>query len=212
MVDGRLSCDLYLQLLEKSWLAYHEKTGLSYQEHQQFCYHTPIPKLAQKACKWLARKNGVSLSQDDINQATRDLLYYNRLIGNTYTASLYIGLLSLLENDNSDLSNQRVGFYSYGSGSMAEFFAGIVSENYKEHLAKHEHQKMMAQSKPLSDKQYQSSITYKLPLEGPMSELPVLSHGRFRLAYVGEHKRHYQARASVKQTKPLMEEMTIHER
>ncbi|MEM3857581.1 MAG: hydroxymethylglutaryl-CoA synthase, partial [Thermoprotei archaeon] len=56
-----------------------------------------------------------------------------RRIGNSYSASLYFGLLSILEVEASkDLRGKRIGFASYGSGCSAKIFSGIVGERYKE--------------------------------------------------------------------------------
>lgn len=56
-------------------------------------------------------------------------------IGNLYTASMYMGLRSLLEFEfkkGTDLENKRVGFGSYGSGSSAVVFSGVIQPEYKE--------------------------------------------------------------------------------
>lgn len=57
------------------------------------------------------------------------------IIGNLYTASMYMGLRSLLEFEYAkgiDLYNKRIGFGSYGSGCSAMVFSGIIQEKYKE--------------------------------------------------------------------------------
>lgn len=57
------------------------------------------------------------------------------VIGNLYTASMYMGLRSLLEFEHkkgTDLDHKRVGFGSYGSGSSAMVFSGIIQPTYKE--------------------------------------------------------------------------------
>lgn len=44
--------------------------------------------------------------------------------GNTYTASLYSGLVSLLSNvPSEDLQNKRIGMFSYGSGLASTLFS-----------------------------------------------------------------------------------------
>ncbi len=56
-------------------------------------------------------------------------------IGNLYTASMYMGLRSLLEFEfkkGTDLEGKRIGFGSYGSGSSAMVFSGIMRSTYKE--------------------------------------------------------------------------------
>ena len=60
-------------------------------------------------------------------------MIHNRRLGNTYTASVYMGLLSLLENAELR-AGERIGIFSYGSGAVAEFFAGTLVEGYREHV------------------------------------------------------------------------------
>jgi len=58
-------------------------------------------------------------------------------IGNMYTASIFMSLLSILNNainDNQELSNNKIGFISYGSGSKAKIFEGIIQDNWKDNL------------------------------------------------------------------------------
>jgi hydroxymethylglutaryl-CoA synthase len=57
------------------------------------------------------------------------------IIGNLYTASMYMGFRSLLEFEykkGTDLESMRVGFGSYGSGSSAMVFTGLIQSEYKE--------------------------------------------------------------------------------
>jgi len=61
------------------------------------------------------------------------------IIGNLYTASMYMGLRSLLEIEfkkGTDLDGKRIGFGSYGSGSSAMVFSGMVQPEYKEVVKK----------------------------------------------------------------------------
>lgn len=57
-----------------------------------------------------------------------------RRIGNSYTASLYVSFLSILDSEytKKDLFGRRVGFASYGSGASAKLFAGVFQEGYRE--------------------------------------------------------------------------------
>jgi len=61
------------------------------------------------------------------------------VIGNVYTASMYMGLRSLLEFEHkkgTDLEGKRIGFGSYGSGSSAMVFSGVIQPQYKELVSK----------------------------------------------------------------------------
>ena len=62
-------------------------------------------------------------------------LIASKMIGNLYTASLYLGFRSSLEFEYQkgiDLDGKRIGFGSYGSGSSAMVFSGLVQPEYEE--------------------------------------------------------------------------------
>jgi len=76
-----------------------------------------------------------SYYKEIFNKKMSSSLEASALIGNLYTASMYMGLRSLVEFENNkgiDLYNKRVGFGSYGSGSSAMVFSGVFQEEYKE--------------------------------------------------------------------------------
>jgi hydroxymethylglutaryl-CoA synthase len=55
-------------------------------------------------------------------------------IGNCYTGSIFIGLLSTLcyhSQQNNDIANKKVGFIAYGSGSKSKVFEATMGENWK---------------------------------------------------------------------------------
>jgi hydroxymethylglutaryl-CoA synthase len=57
------------------------------------------------------------------------------MIGNLYTASLYLGFRSSLEFEYQkgiNLEGKRVGFGSYGSGASAMVFSGVIQPEYEE--------------------------------------------------------------------------------
>jgi len=60
-------------------------------------------------------------------------LIASKMIGNMYTASLYLGFRSSLEFEYQkgvDLEGKRVGFCSYGSGASAMIFSGVIQPEY----------------------------------------------------------------------------------
>lgn len=62
-------------------------------------------------------------------------LIASRMIGNLYTASLYLGFRSCVEFEYKkgvDLDGNRIGFGSYGSGSSAMVFSGVIQPSYRE--------------------------------------------------------------------------------
>ena len=62
-------------------------------------------------------------------------LIASKMVGNLYTASLYLGFRSSLEFEYQkgiDLDGKRIGFGSYGSGASAMVFSGLVQPEYEE--------------------------------------------------------------------------------
>ena len=60
-------------------------------------------------------------------------LIASKMIGNLYTASLYLGFRSSLEFEYQkgvDMDGKRVGFCSYGSGASAMIFSGVIQPEY----------------------------------------------------------------------------------
>lgn len=73
--------------------------------------------------------------QDVYESKLASSLIASKIIGNLYTASLYLGFRSNLEFEfqkGVDLDGKRVGFGSYGSGSSAMIFSGLIQPRYKE--------------------------------------------------------------------------------
>ena len=57
------------------------------------------------------------------------------LIGNLYTGSIFMGLLSTLAHfydTKKEVTGEKFGFLAYGSGSKSKVFEGIIQENWKE--------------------------------------------------------------------------------
>lgn len=129
VVDGALSLKAYLDALTGSWDDYRANGGHDIGEIDRFLYHQPFTKMARKGHRELAKHTGAELPEDTLEAS----FVYNRELGNTYGASVYSALTSLLHHD-AGLAGKRIGFFSYGSGSTGEYFTGLVREGYREHL------------------------------------------------------------------------------
>ncbi|MEC5395043.1 hydroxymethylglutaryl-CoA synthase family protein [Bergeyella sp. RCAD1439] len=61
------------------------------------------------------------------------------LIGNMYTASIFMALLSALQvalDSGEALEGQKIGFLAYGSGSKSKVFSGRVGSSWREVVSK----------------------------------------------------------------------------
>lgn len=193
LVEGKYSVDLYLKLLKETWHQYTERSGRSFKDVDYFCYHIPVPKLAEKAHHKLCVVNNLGKpSPQQVREQMGESLRYGRITGNCYTASLYLGLLSLLEQTPADLSGKRIGLYSYGSGCVAEFFSGTVQAHYKDVLNAKLHESLLNQRIQLNQADYEAFYTFVYPSDGSRLLLPKYQTGSYRLAEINQHKRIYE--------------------
>jgi hydroxymethylglutaryl-CoA synthase len=190
-VDGKYSSKLYMNMLEKAWQQYSELSGRSFQDHDYYCYHAPVSRLVEKAHQYLAKVNSEKLSDEEITQHVGHSLAYARIMGNSYTASLYIGLTSLLDS-SEDLTNKRLGLYSYGSGCVAEYFSGVVQPGYRDVLETDHHQALLENRTTLTYAEYEAFFSFKYPEDGSSCKIPLHETGQFRLASIEDHKRYYE--------------------
>lgn len=196
IVDGKYSSKIYLTMLEKSWAQYRHKSSRQFSDHAYFCYHTPVPRLVEKAHLHLLKCNdALQLANED--RQIQFALTYARQIGNTYTASLYIALASLLDLADEDLAHKRIGFYSYGSGCVAEYFSGVMVSGYQARLHTNYHAELLAKRIALSAKEYEAFYHHQYVEDGSTQTVPVYETGGFRLAKMEAHKRVYEALPTV---------------
>lgn len=192
LVQGKLSVDLYLAALIECWKQYEALTGIKFDsDFGAFCYHTPYPRLAEKGHKALSGHNGRVLNDEETRQQLGPFLRYVKQIGNTYTASMYVGLVSLLDNTESDLSGKRIGLYSYGSGSIGEYFSGIVQPGYQKMLSAKANEQMLNGREKLSVASYEEIFSYKHPQEDGEYHFPKSKGSMFRLEGMQDQMRIY---------------------
>jgi hydroxymethylglutaryl-CoA synthase len=92
-------------------------------------------------------------------------LIASTMIGNLYTASLYLGFRSSLEFEYQKgikLEGKRVGFGSYGSGSSAMVFSGVIQPKYEEIVKDMNLETEMGPRKKLTLEEYEKLHESKL--------------------------------------------------
>ncbi|MDQ0757409.1 hydroxymethylglutaryl-CoA synthase [Streptomyces canus] len=193
LVDGQESISAYLQAVEGAWKDYAQQDGRSLEEFAAFVYHQPFTKMAYKAHRHLLEFCGHDADRDALERALGSTTAYNTVVGNSYTASVYLGLAALLDRAD-DLTGRPVAFLSYGSGSVAEFFAGTVVAGYREHLRTEENREAIARRKPVDYAGYRALHERSLPADGGDHSTPAQTTGPYRLAGISGHKRVYEAR------------------
>jgi 3-hydroxy-3-methylglutaryl CoA synthase len=138
--DPELSLAAYLDLLEIAWAEYRGNDALSIdRDFAAVLYHTPFVGLVRQAHAVLVEEENPDADADVVRESFERLvapsLRYCAEVGNVYTGSLYAALAGLLDSDAAPPAGSRLGLFSYGSGSCAEFYSGTVAEGARELLA-----------------------------------------------------------------------------
>jgi hydroxymethylglutaryl-CoA synthase len=132
LVDGHYSVQCYLDALEGAYRAYQEAAaepageGAYSDRFTALVYHVPYGKMSRKAHRHLRTLDGDAAPDASFDRLVGQSLALPSQVGNIYTGSMYLALASLLTTATEDLTGKRVGLFSYGSGSCAEFFSGVV--------------------------------------------------------------------------------------
>jgi len=189
VVDGKLSVEAYLTGIVGAWDDYRTRGGSPIEEIDRFCHHQPFARMAAKAQRRLAEHVGVPLDEGLLTATTS----YNRRIGNSYTASLYLALASLLDGTD-DLSGARVGMFSYGSGAVSEFFSLVIRPGYRAAGRGPETEALLAARTPVDVARYRdlhagAALDSRVDLT-----TPVESAGPFRFAGIHDRARRYVRR------------------
>lgn len=191
LVDGKYSKEVYLDFFKRTFTEYQKKLGLATGDFTALIYHLPFVKMGFKA-------NQLALAEQDeltVKRLTENFTAsakYSREVGNIYTASLYLSLLSLLEN-SSLAPDAVIGLFSYGSGAMGEFYAGKVVAGYQQVLNTDTDQKLLARRQQLSISTYEQIFNEALTL--PQDNLELVSDeepGYWYFAGTKNHVRQYR--------------------
>ena len=197
LLDGKFSLAMYLKGLENAWQHYQDESGLQFSDHTFHCYHTPVPRLVEKSHLRLAELSQLQLPKNEIQLQVQESLIYSRMVGNCYSAALDISLVSLLDHLSKDFTGARIGFYSYGSGCVAEYFSGVLQPGYQQMLDTEFHKNLIQKRKALDIATYEAWYSQSLPEDGSEYGLPHYTQDNyFRLQGVRDHQRQYEIAAA----------------
>lgn len=215
-VDGKYSIGCYLDAISGAYREWKKKAiahellkppagALPSEGLPRILYHVPFCKMARKAHVQLRRcdledaKGGALDAAAEAEEAPRadrsfaaqvaTSLRFCEQVGNVYTGSLYLSLAGLLDAEAGQLSGQRIGLFSYGSGCCSEFFSGVVGERAAQVMAKAKLAQVIDQREQISIAEYERIMA--LPPYQPEARDP--APGTFRFAGVQDHRRQYVA-------------------
>lgn len=159
-VDGKYSTQVYLDFFTKTFNQYKKDQNLETKDFDALIYHLPFTKMGLKANRLAVEDQDEETTkrlQDNFEASKK----WSAKVGNIYTGSLYLSLLSLLENGNLE-TGARIGLFSYGSGAMAEFFSATLVDGYQKMLNKAADQALIDQRQKLTVPEYEEIFNNSL--------------------------------------------------
>ncbi|KXT76686.1 hydroxymethylglutaryl-CoA synthase [Streptococcus sp. DD12] len=190
-VQGMYSTKQYLDSLKATWRIFQEQGGSPLDQFAAVCFHLPYPKLALKGLKKLITKETSAQVSQRLQKHFDDSIRYSQKVGNIYTGSLYLGLLSLLEQAKDLAAGDRILCYSYGSGAVSEMFSMTLQDGFRNFLST-DREALLTQRHQLSVADYEAlffeDISYDA--EGNAS-LATYKTGPFTLKEISQHERIY---------------------
>jgi len=154
--DGHYSNQCYQDRIREAYQHYKDQTHIEkpYENWRYLIFHLPYAFHGKRVfTEIFSLENGLPYSNPEEQKAVaKSENYLNFInekiepsqrasseIGNMYTASVFMALLSALQvslDQNEDLGGKKIGFLTYGSGSKSKVFAGKISESWKEVVSK----------------------------------------------------------------------------
>ena len=190
-VNGLYSTQQYLDSLETTWIEYQKRNQVSLKDFAAVCFHLPYPKLALKGLKKIMDKSLPIEQQEQLQANFEQSILYSQKVGNIYTGSLFLGLLSLLENSTSLKASDQIALFSYGSGAVSEIFSGQLVAGFKQQLQTN-YMEILNNRTLLSIPDYEKLFFEEANLDkNGSASFTNYENQDFALAEIVEHQRRY---------------------
>ncbi|GAB3722535.1 hydroxymethylglutaryl-CoA synthase family protein [Flavobacterium koreense] len=151
--DGQYSNQCYINRTSDAYFKYKEisnQNGKLYESWENILMHLPYCFQARRTfVEIFAKENNLTEDIKTISKSPEYLEFVNQTIfpseiasgqvGNMYTGSIFLGMLSALcyhLQQNTNLTNKKFGFIAYGSGSKSKVFEAEVQEHWQSVIEK----------------------------------------------------------------------------
>ena len=194
LYDGKYSMISYVKTCKAAWKELAEIKRISFDQVDRFCYHLPFSTMGLKAHIKLAKEAGSHKNQSELENQLLPATKYCRVIGNCYSASLYIALCSLMDHAPERLENKLLALFAYGSGCAGEFFTGTFQPGYSKLIRSSRNIKLIEERKEIDFDTYLKFHAAADPLAYSSGNCtaPEYTAGDFRFAGIKDHCRIYE--------------------
>ena len=192
-VEGKFSTEQYLDCLTTTWNRYLEKNNKQLSDFDAICLHLPYPKLGLKGLNTLLETESDEAIKEKLSARFNESILYSQRVGNIYTGSLFLGLLSLLENSTNLNPGDKIALYSYGSGAVAEIFSMTLVPGYEKQLKQNRFEEFNSRTR-ISVEEYEAMFFRDTTVdsEGNLDISDIKDDSKFVLEKIENHKRIYK--------------------
>ena len=154
--DGQYSNECYKNRVREAYFNFKDKKATTekiYENWRYIAFHLPYAFQGKRMFNDIfALENGLDNSDENLKVVSKSDEYKTLVkekleatqrassdIGNMYTASIFTAFLSALQvsyDNQEDLTDQKIGFIAYGSGSKSKVFEGVIQPNWKKAIEK----------------------------------------------------------------------------
>ncbi|MDO1605193.1 hydroxymethylglutaryl-CoA synthase [Lactobacillus sp. YT155] len=189
---GKFSNEVYIRFFDELYDAYFEKNNTTIDDLSAILFHIPYSKMGKKALQSVENKVDEA-KYHELMQRYESSILLSKSIGNLYTGSLYLGLISYLENAEDLKTDDQIMLFSYGSGSMGEIFTGKLQPGYKENLNQEQHLKELAERRKLSVDEYETEFKKEIEIVDGDWFIGNLTNEKYYLEQIKENERIYKS-------------------
>ncbi|WP_461239608.1 hydroxymethylglutaryl-CoA synthase [Paucilactobacillus sp. N302-9] len=190
VVDGKYSTNVYIDFFQQTWQRYCQKTNQGFDDFDSIVFHLPFTKMGKKALE-----AALNDRQDAVATRLRERLFNSQLlsrqVGNLYTGSLYLSLLSLITNVPF-AGGEQIGLFSYGSGAEGEFFVGEMMPSYLSGIVDQDIKNDLSERKQVSVQEYEKLFNAQLGMSSESVNFELdQDHSQFVLTGLKNQQRLY---------------------
>lgn len=151
---GKFSNQVYVEFFNELWQKYQNTFDQTVDDFQTMLFHVPYTKMGMKALKTLKDKIDPD-KFDELSKHYQASIKMGREVGNLYTGSLYLALISYLINGDPK-DNEKILLFSYGSGAVGELYSATIQPEFKKNLVSEEIKKVLSNREKISIKEYEN--------------------------------------------------------
>ncbi len=150
----------YFEALENAYEHFSSKVGnINFDTYfKKHLYHVPFGGITFRAHRSLLKlscPDKVRKAKEHFKLKVKPSLLYNSQMGGTYSSSIFIALIGLIDSCSKLNPGDRISIFSYGSGACGEFYSAKIGSKAHESIAGLNYQQKLDSRRKISVDEYE---------------------------------------------------------